>query len=73
MRSTRSGSTGRLRRATSTEPLQLLAVERNAPAGALYHGQLPQLHALERREATAAIGQMRRRRIAPRRPSGANP
>ena len=55
MRSTRSGSTGRLRSATSTERMQLVAVERHAPAGALDHGQLAQLHPLEGGEAAAAI------------------
>src|SRR5262249_40523425 len=37
-------------------PEQLLAIERLALAGALYHHELTQLHALERREPRAAIG-----------------
>ena len=55
MRSMRSGSTGRLRSATSTERCELVAVERHAPARALDDRQLAQLHPLEGGEAAAAI------------------
>ena len=54
MRSTRSRFDGALSQRVMDRALQLLAVERLAPAGLLDHGQLAQLHALERREAPAA-------------------
>ena len=58
MRSTRSRSTGRLRRACVMRALQLVAVERLAPAVLLDHDQFAQLHALEGGEAPAALRAM---------------
>ena len=55
MRSTRSGSTGRLRSATSTERCSLSRSNGTRRPGALDDDKLAQLHPLEGREAAAAI------------------